>query len=59
VTPRGIKPIRRATGVHLELRDDELAAMPDPSRNDALLAIEEALELFAAAAALPSERGES
>lgn len=60
MTVRGIKPIRRAT-VHLELRDDELAALPDtaPHGGPGLLALEEALELFAAAAALPSERGES
>lgn len=55
---RGIQPIRRATAVHLELRDDtELAAMPDATAHgdEALLALEEAFELFAAAAALPSE----
>jgi hypothetical protein len=54
---RGIKPIVRAR------RDDptdliasELAALPDATSGDrVLIALEEALNLFAAAAALPSE----
>lgn len=62
MTPRGIMPIRRAARDDpTDLTGAELAALPDTASHGGpgLLALEEALELFAAAAALPSEMGES